>query len=186
MKTIIRTLIALICLSALLLCLVGCNNTSLHVFVFNTPDNFDSLSAEEKIDWGRKNGYLVVMRSVDSKSVVENEEKLNDFLESKTEGKELLIMDCFEHEEELHCIFRGLFFDGNQYHAESGYNTSDAQTDSVYKYDICGIEEFQGQKYLYVSNEGRLTFPDEIEDLVSTHYPPDSTSWQKLLVLAVI
>ena len=89
MKTVIRTLIALVCLSALLLCFVGCNNTSLHVFVFNTPDNFDSLSAEEKIDWGRKNGYLVVMRSVDGKSVVENEEKLNDFLESKTEGKEL-------------------------------------------------------------------------------------------------
>lgn len=167
MKTVIRTLVVLICLSALILCFVGCNNTPLHVFKFNTPDNFDTLSVEEQLDWARKNGYLVI-NYVDGKPVVENKEKLNSFLENKSGEKELLIIKCDKYEDGLKCTFAGIYFDGKQYHAVGKLGASNKEWTSIYKYDICDIEEYEGRKYLYVSNGSTLTYKDELNTMFSS------------------
>ena len=173
MKTVIRTLIALVCLSLLLTCLVGCNNTPLHVFKFNTPDNFDTLSVEEQLDWARENGYLVishfeekiviengVINTVESTTVVENEEKLNSFLENKREEKELLFIMCREYQGVLECSLGGLYFDGRKYQETKGLPTSTKEETASNKYDICGIEVYHGIKYLYMSNDSALTAKD--------------------------
>ena len=91
----ISLILCFVCLSALLLSITGCEDEppALHVFDFGTPEGFDELSAEEKFEWAKNNGYLVTsyIKELD-KLEIYNEQLLDSFLENKTEPKELLIL----------------------------------------------------------------------------------------------
>lgn len=138
---------------------VECGVTIQHKFSFNTPDNFDSLSVEERLDWAKENGYLVI-DFVDGNYVVYSKEPLYSFLENKTEKKELLIIQCYEYKGKLETALSGIYFDGTSYYAEGKYATLPKGT--LYKYEICDIEVWHGSEYLFVSNNRKLTNDDEL------------------------
>ena len=62
----------LFALAAPMLFLTGCgrmspeeyesyiNGYSNHMFNFNTPENWDSLSPDQQVKWGKANGFLVI------------------------------------------------------------------------------------------------------------------------------
>ena len=155
MKTAIRTVIILVCLSVILLCFIGCDDTTVkHVFNFNTPDNFDSLSIEEQLEWGRENGYLVVNDAL-GELVVENNELLYSFLENKSEKRELLIMKCYKDYTGIKNSLIGIYFDGKSYYAS--LDSAELPKDTLYKYETLGIEEYIGYKFLYLSNDKSLS-----------------------------
>ena len=166
-KNIVRAALVFICLSVLFLCLVGCDKESdgdKHDFNFNLPDNFASLSVDEQLQWGEENGYLII-KLIDGKIELENSELLYSFLENKEEEKELLIMRCFEYKDGKN-IVSGVYFDGESY-CTKRYGKAN-EDDSLVKYRKCGIEEYSGVKYLYVSNDETLTVKDYYLSLASS------------------
>jgi hypothetical protein len=189
MKKINRAILVIILLCLSLISFNGCNSPSedftsdsSHVFKFNTPFNFEALSIEEQLEWAKGNGYLIIS-SIGDKVELENAELLGSFLKNKTEKQELLIMHCHKTTEGIRNAIRGLYFDGKYYHTMPGIYVTQKEWTAIAKYKICGIEEYKGKNYLYVSNDKKFSLEDSVEQ--KPQYQHD-TSYEKYFIIAQI
>ena len=74
------------------------NGYSKHQFDFNTPEDWDSFSIDEQVEWGKENGFLVI-QNFDGDIEVDNYHLLDEFLENKGEEKELFILARYYFED---------------------------------------------------------------------------------------
>ena len=182
-KRIVHILLITGLILTVLLSSVSCSE-SLHVFKFDTPDNFEAMSVEEQWDWGKENGYLVI-----KSSSLENAELLDSFLENKSEEKELLIIFCNSNDGKLKNTLGGIYFDKEYYHASfvflSGAPIETKELTAFHKYKLCGIEDVRSFRHLYLSNDSTVTSDDRLwlfgtlgpERYIDEHYKTSFTMW---------
>ena len=157
----IFSILYIACLSVLMLSLTGCEDEPpvLHVFDFRTPVGFDELTAEEKFEWAKSNGYFVTsfIAGAEKEYADYNKNLLDSFLAHTADEKELLIL----HYSPGDARVSGIYFDGEYYHTTRKLSkTSDATAFHYFK--ICGLEvDSIDYKHLYVSNDKKLTAYDE-------------------------
>lgn len=192
MKKIAKTIVAIFMILTValpILSLTGCttdeqmspeeyesyiNGYSKHQFDFNTPEDWDSLSIDEQVEWGKENGFLTI-QNFDGDIEVDNYHLLDEFLENKGEEKELFILARYYHEDrytswgEKDSIFlKGIYYDGESYYAETPYEFSSPDQYFLQKYKKCGIQTDDGSIYLYVANDFTLTHSDEMLNYTSS------------------
>ena len=177
----------LFALAAPMLFLTGCgqmspeeyesyiNGYSNYKFNFNTPENWDTLSPDEQVKWGKANGFLVIQR-FDGDVAIFNYHLLEEFLENRGEEKELLILkryyyENYNREGERDVVhLSGIYYDGESYYALPPYEFGSPDEYFLQKYKKCGIETDAdtGKRYLYVANDFSLTQKDEMQNYLSS------------------
>ncbi len=168
-----KKLLCLLLILGATLALVGCSPESINYdFKFNTPEGFDSLSAEDQLAWGEKNGYFTV-KETDGEYELGNPELLDAFLEESDEEKELLIMTCIRYSDGEKTNITGIYYDGSYYYYDLPGGNVDAPDNSLYRYEICGVEQYRDRRILRLSNDSSLTYADELAGFTSSsaeHY----------------
>lgn len=151
------------------------NGFSKHRFNFNTPENWDSLSVDEKVEWGKEHGFLVVQHLAGD-TELDNSHLIDEFLENENEEKELLILaryyykDYYGEGDKDSVSLLGIYYDGESYYALPPYEFSDPDEYFLQKYRKCGIEtdSSSGERYLYVANDLTLTHKDQMNNYFSS------------------
>ena len=151
------------------------NGYSNHMFNFNTPENWDTLSPDQQVKWGKANGFLVI-QSFDGDVAIFNYHLLDEFLENRGEEKELLILSRYYYEDYYdkgeHDVvsLSGIYYDGESYYADPLFASSEEYY--LQKYKKCGIETDAdtGKRYLYVANDFSFTHKD-VGVYFSSSYP---------------
>ena len=177
----------LFALAAPMLFLTGCgqmspeeyesyiNGYSNYKFNFNTPENWDTLSPDQQVKWGKSNGFLVIQH-FDHDVAIFNYHLLDEFLENRGEEKELLILSRFYYEDYYgkgeHDVvsLSGIYYDGESYYAHPTYTSDKLDEYRLQKYKKCAIETDAdtGRRYLYVANDFTLTHKDEMRSYLSS------------------
>jgi hypothetical protein len=173
------------------------NGYSKHRFNFNTPENWDSLSAKEQAEWGKTHGYIVIeyLDGETERYKIYNEYLLTEFLENAGEEKELLILKRYYYKNYLAqgekdtTYLDGVYYDGESYYTLPPHEFSNPDEYFLQKYKKCGIktDDDTGLIYIYVANDFTLTIKNEMNYYThSFAYADDSDFYKKYQTVAHI